>query len=436
MSDLFGSKKALIAAGATLALVLIGGWFLLVSPQRSKADDLVQQVDAARATLSQRQDDAAASRSAGDHPGERWLSSSDGASEIGGHPGVIYDVQRLAAKHKLSFTSIKPEPTPVVGNGYTTTPVALEVQGRFSDLSSFLGELRSLVRVRHGRLDTRGRLYSVGGVDIGAPQVPRLPGRPGQGDAQCVRVQRPRQDGDHHDPVNPVERSVLERERGCRSEPLMAVTKDKTSSQQRRRASKRSSSRNRRRAPPRRLAIQGPKLWKQINPPAARAGVQPRQRPRRPTRHRPRRRRLATPSRPPSSQACRSRPPRGRAGPDRQACRLHPVQGEGSIRPAGHDDQSSSTPSPDSSRRRHSGGQPTEYDVAQLPRSPAGSDSTPRPHRRSRRSPRSKSTERPSRSAEGHVPRLDPDIRTGRPDHKGAKIGVAGGTIAGRRQSL
>ena len=89
-------------------------------------------------------------------------------------PGVIYDVQRLAAKHKLSFTSIKPEPTPVVGDGYTATPVALEVQGRFSDLSSFLGELRSLVRVRHGRLDTRGRLYSVGGIDIGAPQSPAI----------------------------------------------------------------------------------------------------------------------------------------------------------------------------------------------------------------------------------------------------------------------
>ena len=56
MSDLLRNKKALIAAGAAFAVVLVGGWFLLVAPQRSKADDLVQQVDAARATLSQRQD--------------------------------------------------------------------------------------------------------------------------------------------------------------------------------------------------------------------------------------------------------------------------------------------------------------------------------------------------------------------------------------------
>ena len=56
MSDQLQNKKALIAAGAALAVLLIGGWFLLVGPQRSKAADLAQQLDAARATLVQRQD--------------------------------------------------------------------------------------------------------------------------------------------------------------------------------------------------------------------------------------------------------------------------------------------------------------------------------------------------------------------------------------------
>ena len=172
MSDLLRNKTALVAAGAAVAVVAVGGWFLLVAPQRSKADDLAQQVDAARAKLSQRQDalrHPAAQVTVRASDGYRLATALPKSVDM---PGVIYDVQRLAAKHKLSFSSIKPEPTPVVGDGYTTTPVALEVQGRFSDLSNFLGELRSLVRVRHGRLDTRGRLYSVGGVDIGTPQSP------------------------------------------------------------------------------------------------------------------------------------------------------------------------------------------------------------------------------------------------------------------------
>ena len=172
MSDLLQNKKALIAIGAAFTLVLIGGWFLLVAPQRSKADELAQKVDAAHATLSQRQDalrHPAAQVTVRASDGYRLATALPTSIDM---PGVIYDVQRLAAKHKLSFNSIKPEPTPVAGDGYTATPVAVEVQGRFSDLSDFLGDLRSLVRVRHGRLDTRGRLYSVGGVDIGAPQDP------------------------------------------------------------------------------------------------------------------------------------------------------------------------------------------------------------------------------------------------------------------------
>jgi hypothetical protein len=46
------------------------------------------------------------------------------------------------------------------------------VQGRFSNLSRFLGDLRTLVSVRGERLDARGRLYSVSGVSITAPDSP------------------------------------------------------------------------------------------------------------------------------------------------------------------------------------------------------------------------------------------------------------------------
>lgn len=172
MSELLENKKVLIAAGATLALVVLGAWFLLVSPQRSKADELAQQVDAARVTLSQRQDELrrpAAQVTIRASDAYRLATALPQSVDIA---GVIYDVQRLAEKHRLSFTSIKPEPTPIAGDGYATTPVALEVQGRFGDLSSFLGDIRTLVRVRHNRLDARGRLYSVGAVDIGAPQDP------------------------------------------------------------------------------------------------------------------------------------------------------------------------------------------------------------------------------------------------------------------------
>ena len=46
------------------------------------------------------------------------------------------------------------------------------MQGRFGNISSFLGDLRTLVSVRGKRLDARGRLYSVSSVNITAPDSP------------------------------------------------------------------------------------------------------------------------------------------------------------------------------------------------------------------------------------------------------------------------
>ena len=74
--------------------------------------------------------------------------------------GILLDVNRIAGRNELEFSSIAPSPQ-VLGTGYLQQPLAVVVQGRFGNVSRFLGDLRSLVSVRGGRLDARGRLYSV-----------------------------------------------------------------------------------------------------------------------------------------------------------------------------------------------------------------------------------------------------------------------------------
>ncbi len=173
MNALLQQRRVVLGAvGAAFALVVIGGWLLLVSPERSRATDLAAQVETANTDLAQRQ-------AALQHPAAKvTVRASDGyrlAKALPATvdmPGMIFDIQRLASSNKLAFVSIQPQPVGLAGAGYVATPVALNVQGRFSDVSRFLGDLRSLVRVRHGRLDTRGRLYSVASVTIGAPQDP------------------------------------------------------------------------------------------------------------------------------------------------------------------------------------------------------------------------------------------------------------------------
>ena len=83
----------------------------------------------------------------------------------------IVSTRELTGQNRLDFRSVAPS-TPVPGTGYLAQPVTVVVQGRFTDVSRFLGDLRSLVTVQTGRLDTHGRLYSVSEVDLGQADHP------------------------------------------------------------------------------------------------------------------------------------------------------------------------------------------------------------------------------------------------------------------------
>ncbi len=166
MNGLLKEKKAVIALGAVGAVALLAAaWFLVVAPQQSKADDLGRQVTQAQDDLAQRRialstPSAKITVKAGDT--YRLAKALPDATNMA---GMILDLNRLAARHKLAFTSITPN-APLAATGYVAQPVGVEVQGRFTNVSSFLGELRRLVRVRGGRLDARGRLYSTTNINL------------------------------------------------------------------------------------------------------------------------------------------------------------------------------------------------------------------------------------------------------------------------------
>jgi Tfp pilus assembly protein PilO len=166
MNDLLKEKKAVIALGAVGAVALLAAaWFLVVAPQKSKANDLDRQLTAAQSDLALRQAALATPAAkitvkAGDT--YRLAKALPDATNM---PGMILDLNRLAARHKLEFTSITPT-IPLAATGYVAQPVGVEVQGRFASVSAFLGELRRLVRVRNGRLDARGRIYSTTNIDL------------------------------------------------------------------------------------------------------------------------------------------------------------------------------------------------------------------------------------------------------------------------------
>jgi len=169
MSALLRSPKgkigAIVAGGL---LVVVATWFLLISPQRSKAVELGAQLDTSRVELSQRRLALARpSASVTVKPGDLYRLTKALPNDTD-MPGILLDVNRIAGNNDLEFRSIAPSPQ-VLGTGYLQQPLAVVVQGRFGNISRFLGDLRTLVSVRQSRLDARGRLYSVSQVDMSAP---------------------------------------------------------------------------------------------------------------------------------------------------------------------------------------------------------------------------------------------------------------------------
>jgi hypothetical protein len=172
MRDLIRSprgKVGLIAAGGVLLLAAV--WFLLVAPQRSKATELAGKVSVAQGELAQRRSSVTRpSTNVTVKPSDLYRLTKALPNDTD-MPSVLLDVDRIARSNQLTFTSITPS-AQVAGTGYVQQPIAVVVQGRFGNISRFLGDLRTLVSVRGGRLDARGRLYSVSKVDVNAPDSP------------------------------------------------------------------------------------------------------------------------------------------------------------------------------------------------------------------------------------------------------------------------
>ncbi len=170
MTSALRTKQGKLAAGAAaLALVLVAGWFLVVAPKRSRADALEAQVVAAQTELAQKRAELARPSAAVRIKANDLFRLSKALPTVGDTAGVILDVNRLANQHDLTFWSLTPG-TPLAGTGVLQQPYGVELEGRFGDVSRFLRDLRTLVRVKKGRLDARGRIYAVDQVELKEPE--------------------------------------------------------------------------------------------------------------------------------------------------------------------------------------------------------------------------------------------------------------------------
>jgi Tfp pilus assembly protein PilO len=173
------AQFALVAS--LLLLVLLMGYFTLISPKRSSAADLKQQTAAVQSQINKNRSSAftqalPAVRSAS------VFSATQAMPNKLDTPDVILELNALAQKSGISFDSITPQggasstTTTISPDPFATEPIQVQFTGSFYNLLTFLQRVRNLVRVQNGKLFTAGRLFDVSGVSLaqgakGWPQV-------------------------------------------------------------------------------------------------------------------------------------------------------------------------------------------------------------------------------------------------------------------------
>ena len=79
--------------------------------------------------------------------------------------GLVLELSEVARESGIEFDSITPQGAAAM-TGFQSVPITLEFDGNYYELSDFLFRLRSLVRVRSGRLDAQGRLFVVDSISF------------------------------------------------------------------------------------------------------------------------------------------------------------------------------------------------------------------------------------------------------------------------------
>jgi hypothetical protein len=157
-------------------LVGLGGWFMLIGPQRAKAADAQTQIaDTNNAIAAARALTLEAKQGAQIRVADLYRLTKAMPDQVD-MAGIVLELSQVAEDSGISFEQITPSTTATAISGYLAIPITVEFQGNFYDLADFLYRLRNLVDVRRGTLDATGRLFAIDEVDFAeAPPPPGFP---------------------------------------------------------------------------------------------------------------------------------------------------------------------------------------------------------------------------------------------------------------------
>jgi type IV pilus assembly protein PilO len=162
-----GLPKPAAIAIVTVALLVVSalGYFVLISPQRSKSAELAGEAQALQTQIQTLRLANAKVRNTEPIRVADLFRVSKAMPDTDDMPGMLLELNRIARETGIRFESITPQEGADAG-GYLRRPIDLVFDGNFYELSDFLFRLRSLVRVRGGQLEATGRLFTVNSLSF------------------------------------------------------------------------------------------------------------------------------------------------------------------------------------------------------------------------------------------------------------------------------
>lgn len=154
-----------VIVGVVILVYAAAGYFMVVSPKKSEAVRLDEEIVSTQADLTA----ALAATAAQDDTQPIAVADifrlSMAMPSTPDMPGILLELQRIADETGIRFKSITPQSALPVA-AYQVVPIDVAFDGSFYALSDFLFRLRTLVTVRRGELHAGGRLFSVASVDF------------------------------------------------------------------------------------------------------------------------------------------------------------------------------------------------------------------------------------------------------------------------------
>ena len=155
---------ALILSALAVVVIAAVGWFMVISPQRTKATQLDTQRAAVDAEL-------ATDRVLVSKPSETKTKATLAAAKraLPDEPQVSEILRQLAgfaATSRTELDTITPSAA-VAGTGAQTIPISLQFRGRYFGLQQLLRLMRTSASSKGAKITATGRLYTVDNISFG-----------------------------------------------------------------------------------------------------------------------------------------------------------------------------------------------------------------------------------------------------------------------------